>query len=309
MILFSLFFSRILNEYDFDDYYQDKDNLAILFHGNNCDKCKEVFLDFEDASFFFRNTTFLTLDCSKNPKLCKKLAVVRYPSLLLIRKSHRAHIVFDKGIKSEKIIDFVMENSCECPFYQYFEHSTINQSNIVSYIKKPCGVIAFYSQKSINSIPFWPVVRNISRVFIEDKSISISTCDCDTHPSLCNKTSDLPVFILYKNGSEIKIDQNTMSETVESINSHCGANRMLNGFSKHISCIDYFTTNKNSPSEFCSKTIYRYKKHGYKTLLKDASFLEHIIESRYGSLSTLNNASRLLDAIRDLFTYNNLPGL
>lgn len=284
----------------------------FFFYGPKCDECNSKLQDYDDASFFFKKTRFVTVNCHKEDMLCKRMSVVTLPAIKYLTFNPENHINYRGSYTLKSIVNFTEQVSKEKPEYQRANPKSINKFNINDYTDQKCLVSAFYTPQSISSLPFFPVVRNMTRVFENENNITISTINCLESPTLCEgfPISSLPAFALYQNGKFLKLNGSSLEGTVEDINNHCGTTKLVNGFKKRKSCVSYFnqrirSKNKNTEGPEECVEIYNLDKEllqikpQLKQILKQRNASQDLLDIAYSKLCAIEELDSVIDSILD----------
>lgn len=307
-----------IDDTDFDHLYASKTNMMLYFYGSKCDECSKKIQDFEDASFFFTNTRFVTVNCDREDILCKRMSVVSLPSIKFITYDPEYHVNYRGSYSSNSIINFTQRMTKEDSVYQRKNPQSINKFNLNSYENEKCLISAFYTPQSISDIPFFPVVRNLSRIFENEDNVTVSTINCIENPSICTDfpLSSLPEFTIYRNGKFLRLNGSSLESTVEDINKYCSTNRLVNGYTKRESCSPYYNDhflNKmplKGPIECIEivkldKQIPNVKKQIIQ-LLKDRNAAQDILDRAYSKLMAIEELDRAIDLLIDKEEQQNL---
>ena len=291
-----------INEKEFNFIIKDLKYFLIYFYGINCELCHNFNLELEDVSFFFDELNIFTINCTENINLCRRYSIISYPSIKFINLKKQFHKLFLEKFSSSNLISFIEKNTKLKSNYIFKEPKIINYFNFNTFINSnECILLSYFTNNSIKSLPFFPVIRNISRVYNFENNISFGYINCDISPEICTflNENDLPVFYLYKNNSKIIINQETMLSTINSINSFCNLNRNLNGYPFYQSCLNYFKNPTINSNFYCKKIFQRYKKGGIKLLKKDLNLLNKVLNDKKCSFNNLDNSYLLKKSIEE----------
>lgn len=309
---------------DVTQYLESGKHIVIKFWKTGCPYCEIMKEEFDKASTFFDNVTFLGANCFSTPEFCEDSSIQSYPTIRYYPPYNKTSTIDFEGDRSaDGFADFIMHNSGIAPHRPPVLTIELSDETFGKFKNNTkCMLTAFYAPWCTHCKKLLPIIHKAGEIFQYEYDVNITILNCEKYKSICDfygihKYPHVEVF--HKNTRTDFEGEKSIEYLVDFINSNCETHRALDGLlddkigvipdAKEF--VDQFMQADSSQqksilekikqmngSEFYLKVADRYQKNGKNGLLKDMKSMMKILNERKASPASLDRIKKNLNVFK-----------